>query len=54
MPELVGLSVAEAKKTLYEAGLKAQVQGEGESVVRQFPPGGEIVNKDMTVILYTE
>ena len=54
VPELIGLSATEAKKALYEAGLKAEVQGGGESVVRQLPPAGEVVNKNMTVVLYME
>ena len=54
VPELAGLSAAEAKKAQYEAGLKAEMQGEGEKIVRVFPPAGEIINRDMTVILYTE
>ena len=54
VPDVVGFSVGEAKKVLYEAGLKAELRGEGESVSRQLPPAGEVVNKDMAVILYTE
>lgn len=54
VPDLIGLSVAEAKKLLYEAGLKAEVRGDGELVDRQFPPAEEIINMDMMVILYTE
>ena len=39
---------------LYEQEMNYEIQGEGESIVSQFPQCGEEVNKNTTILLYTE
>lgn len=45
--------VENAKKTLDEVGLKMNIQGNGETVLKQVPSTGN-VEKGSTVVLYTE
>ena len=54
VPDIVGLSVTDAKNTLNELGVKFDIQGEGEVVTKQFPPAQENINTNSTVIIYTE
>lgn len=54
VPDIVGLSVSDAKNTLNELGVKFDIQGEGEVVTKQFPPAQENINTNSTVIIYTE
>ncbi|MBR4015048.1 MAG: PASTA domain-containing protein, partial [Anaerotignum sp.] len=54
VPDVKGMSPAEAKNALQKPGLTAELRGEGEAVLRQLPPAGETVRKDTKVILYTE
>ena len=52
VPELTGLTPAQAKKALKEAGFSARVTGEGESVTAQLPGPGTPVAPGTTVLLY--
>lgn len=52
VPDVTGLSVAEAKEKLEEVGLSAVYQ-QTDSVSAQVPAAGEIVNKGSEVLLYT-
>ena len=54
MPEVVGMTVQEAKNALQKEGLKVSTRGEGETVERQLPPSGETINKGTEVIVYLE
>lgn len=54
VPDIVGLSVTDAKNKLNELGVKFDIQGEGEVVTKQFPPAQENINTNSTVIIYTE
>ena len=52
--DFVGMTVQEAKQMLYEQEMNYEIQGAGESIVSQFPQSGEEVNKNTTILLYTE
>ncbi len=52
--DFVGMTVQQAKQMLYEQEMNYEIQGEGESIVSQFPQSGEEVNKNTTILLYTE
>ena len=52
VPDLKGLTMNEAKTALFQAGLSAEIETEGEKVERQIPPAGEIVNKGTKILLY--
>ena len=54
VPDLTGMTLGEAKNALFQAGLSAEVEKEGETIVRQTPPAGETVNKGTKVILSME
>ncbi|MDD3569862.1 MAG: penicillin-binding transpeptidase domain-containing protein [Lachnospiraceae bacterium] len=54
VPNVTGLTLAEAKKLIKEAGLEADVKAEGENVFGQFPLAGEEVNMGTKMILFTE
>lgn len=54
VPDIVGLSVSDAKNKLNELGIEFDIQGEGEVVTKQFPPAQENINTNSTVIIYTE
>jgi stage V sporulation protein D (sporulation-specific penicillin-binding protein) len=51
VPDVRGLSLADAKKTLEEAGLGFDLSGEGETVADQFPIPNETVNPDEKILL---
>ena len=52
VPDLVGLTLNEAKAELFQAGISAEIRQEGEVVERQMPPAGETVNKGTKIILH--
>lgn len=54
VPDVVGMAAGQAKNALYQAGLSSEYRGEGETVIRQLPPAGEIVNRGTKAILYLE
>lgn len=54
VPDIVGLSVSDAKNKLNELDIEFDIQGEGEVVTKQFPPAQENINTNSTVIIYTE
>ena len=51
VPDVTGMTMAEAKNALWQAGLTAQTD-EGEIVVSQLPPVGQEVNRGTKVLLY--
>lgn len=51
VPELTGMTINEAKNTLFQEGLSANIEGEGETILRQTPPAGETVNRGTKVLL---
>ncbi|MBE6007807.1 MAG: PASTA domain-containing protein [Lachnospiraceae bacterium] len=53
VPLLEGMTVAEAKNTLYKLGAGYDIKGDGKTVNYQFPPEGETINKSSKIILYT-
>ena len=53
-PDLVGLTAAEAKNKLYNAGLVTKIYGSGEKVVSQVPAAGKNVPKGGTVVVFTD
>ncbi|WP_304507259.1 penicillin-binding transpeptidase domain-containing protein [Anaerotignum sp.] len=54
MPDVIGMTLQEAKNTIQKEGLTMSVRGEGETVQRQLPPSGETINKGTEVIVYLE
>ena len=52
VPDLKGMTGNEAKTALFQAGLSAEIETEGEMVERQIPPAGETVNKGTKILLY--
>lgn len=50
----VGLKLDEAKKILTERKINYDVVGEGEVIINQFPPEGEIINSQSKITLYLE
>lgn len=54
VPDVTGLTLAEAKKLIKEAGLEIDVKTEGENVFGQFPLAGEEVNIGTKMLLFTE
>lgn len=54
VPDVTGMAPAQAKNTLYQAGLSSEYRGEGETVSRQLPPAGETVNRGTKAVLYLE
>lgn len=53
-PNLVNLSVEEAKASLKSSGFSVKVVGEGETVISQVPAYNQTIPKDGVVVLYTE
>ena len=51
VPDVTGMTMAEAKNALWQAGLTTQTD-EGETVVSQLPPAGQEVNRGTKVLLY--
>lgn len=54
MPNVTGMRLEEAKKTLKEAGLEIEINGEGESVTEQLPKKGIQISTGTKVTIYTE
>ncbi len=54
VPDLAGMTLGEAKNALFQAGLSAQTETGGETIARQTPPAGELVNRGTKVILSLE
>lgn len=53
-PNVVDQSLEDAKTTIEQYGLKAQVIGNGDKVLRQFPSSSSTIPKGGTLYLYTE
>lgn len=51
VPSVEGLSLGEARQALFQAGLSASLEGEGEEIAAQLPPPGETVNRGTKVLL---
>lgn len=54
IPDVTGLTTAEAEKKLRDAGLSFRLVGEGENVAVQLPGAGTTVAGGSSVLLYTE
>ena len=52
VPNVIGMSVQEAKDRMKERGFTCKVEGDGESITDQTPVGGAIIPGKSTVILY--
>jgi stage V sporulation protein D (sporulation-specific penicillin-binding protein) len=52
VPQVVGLSVDEAKQRLKNKGFSCKVIGEGDTVTDQTPAGGAVIPGKSTVVLY--
>ncbi|MBO5330471.1 MAG: PASTA domain-containing protein [Anaerotignum sp.] len=52
VPDLMGMTLNEAKNELFQAGLSAEIEAEGEIIERQMPPAGETVNKGTKILLH--
>lgn len=53
MPDITGMTIEEAKKTLKELGLEVEIDGEGEQITNQLPKKGIQVNTGTKVIIYS-
>lgn len=54
VPELVGMSLGQAKNTAEAQSFKVTVYGSGENVVSQFPDAGQRIPKGGKLVLYTD
>lgn len=54
MPDVIGMNIDEAKKTLKELGLEVEIIGEGETVTDQLPKKGIQVNTRTKVTIYVQ
>ena len=52
VPNVIGMSVAEAKDRMKERGFACKVEGDGENITDQTPVGGAIIPGKSTVVLY--
>ena len=52
VPNVIGMSVEEAKTRLGERGLSYKINGDGDTVTDQTPAGGAIIPGKSAVILY--
>jgi stage V sporulation protein D (sporulation-specific penicillin-binding protein) len=52
VPNVIGMSVEEAKTRLTERGLSCKINGDGATVTDQTPAGGAIIPGKSAVILY--
>ena len=52
VPNVIGMSVEEAKDRLKERGFACKVEGDGETITDQTPVGGAIIPGKSTVVLY--
>ena len=53
MPNLVGMSLADALISLKSLGLYCEIEGEGGEIIEQLPPEGVQINKGSTILLVT-
>ncbi|WP_326974585.1 penicillin-binding transpeptidase domain-containing protein [Caproicibacter sp. BJN0012] len=53
-PNVTGLTIAEAKNKVFQAGLTSQFYGSGEKVVSQVPEPGKSIPKGGQVVLFTD
>ncbi|OON97281.1 MAG: peptidoglycan glycosyltransferase [Epulopiscium sp. Nele67-Bin005] len=53
VPDVVGLTIQQAKQALYELGIVIEVEGDGTTITTQFPQAGASINKTSKIILYT-
>lgn len=53
VPEVRGMSIAEAKNQIATQNLKVTVKGDGETIVDQLPKPGSSITANSNVILYT-
>ncbi len=51
LPDLTGMTVAQAKNILYKLGLYYETDGDGNTIQSQLPAGGATVDKTNTVLL---
>lgn len=54
VPNVVNMSLSEAKSKIKQQGLSYRVEGNGDTVVKQFPTASDSIQSDGVVILYTE
>lgn len=54
VPDTRGDDVESAREAIADCGLYVKVSGDGETVVNQLPKPGVMLNKESTVILYTD
>ena len=54
VPDVIDKDVTAAKSSVTNAGLTAQIVGEGEKVINQLPDSTQSILKNGTVILYTD
>lgn len=54
VPELAGLTIADAQATVEALGLRLRVEGQGSTVLRQLPPPGTVVPEGTQVLVETE
>ena len=52
MPNVVGLTVDEARQKMKDRGLDCRVVGDGDKITDQTPLGGAIIPGKSTVVLY--
>ena len=52
VPNVIGMSVDEAKERLKERGFTCKIEGDGEKITDQTPVGGAIIPGKSTVVLY--
>ena len=52
VPNVIGMSVDEAKDRMKERGFSCKIEGDGEEITDQTPVGGAIIPGKSTVVLY--
>ena len=52
VPNVIGMTIEEAKDRLKERGFACKVEGDGETITDQTPVGGAIIPGKSTVVLY--
>lgn len=52
VPEVAGMSLAEAQRALTESGFKSRIIGEGDTVTDQLPRSGIVIASGSEVLLY--
>ena len=53
IPNLIDMTLDDAKKLLTEQEINFEIDGTGNTIRTQFPPSNEIINYDEKIILYT-